>query len=188
MKERRFLMCCLSLLMLGTVAYSQDSSTEDGALYATGGRDGVTYESCLLSNGQPIQHFMLFDSGNFVLLASRGWTIDLDLPEGARNGVDMYEYADDVKCQEGRCSTTERIYRVGQSDVEESPITWTARRVNSEMDVLIFDIRQGELRATCASFPVKGATCRKVVTKLQDFVMRERLQPERFRLSDQWCE
>ncbi len=188
MQERRLLICCLSLLMLGTAVYSQDSSTEDGAIYATGGRDGVAYESCLLSNDQPIQHFVLFDSGNFVVLASHGWTIDLDLPEGAENGIQMYEYSDDAECNQGRCSTTERIYRVGQSDVEESQITWTGRRVNSEMDVLIFDIREGELRATCASFPVKGATCRKVVTKLQDFVTRESLQPARIRLSNRWCE
>ena len=104
--------------MVGTVAHSQESSTEDGALYATGGRDGVTYESCLLSNDQPIQHFVLFDSGNFVLLASLGWTIDLDLPEGAENGIQMYEYSDDVECNQGRCETTERIYRFGHSNVE----------------------------------------------------------------------
>ncbi len=188
MKGRRLLIWCLLLPMVGTVAHSKESRTEDGALYATGGRDGVTCESCLLSNDQPIQHFVLFDSGNFVLLASLGWTIDLDLPEGAENGIQMYEYPDDVECNQGRCETTERIYRFGQSNVEEVPITWTARCVNSEMDVLIFETSEGDVRATCASFPVNGVTCRKVVTKLQDFVARERFQPERIRLSDQWCE
>jgi len=178
----------VALQMVPIVGVTQQATPVDGAVYERGARDGVAFEQCLLSDGRAYQHFALFERGDFAYLATEGWTISLDVEDGIEDGISMYSFSDTVECDDGECSTVEQIYQV-DGDPNGVAITWTTRRVNDEMDVVVYEFPEEDgMRATCAVFPVKGPTCLAVLEKLRDFVSREGIDASALRLRDEWCE